>query len=48
MEKTWVIEQKYREVEQRAIEKAKKIKEEKVMEEMKKIRWKKASFPHII
>ena len=37
MEKTWVTEQKYREVEKRAIEKAKKIKEEKnrVMAEMK-------------
>ena len=31
MEKTWVTEQKYREVEIRAIEKAKKIKEEKVL-----------------
>ena len=32
MEKTWVTEQRYREVEIRAIEKAKKIKEEKVIE----------------
>ena len=45
MEKTWVIEQKYREVEQRAIEKAKKIKEEKVMEEMKKIQVEKGLIP---
>ena len=45
MEKTWVTEQKYREVERRAIEKAKKIKEEKVYEEMKKIQVEKGLIP---
>ena len=45
MEKTWVTEQKYREVERRAIEKAKKIKEEKVFEEMKKIQVEKGLIP---
>ena len=45
MEKTWVTEQKYREVERRAIEKAKKIKEEKVYEEMKKIQVEKGLLP---
>ena len=45
MEKTWVTEQKYREVEKRAIEKAKKIKEEKVLEEMKKIQVEKGLLP---
>ena len=45
MEKTWVTEQKYREVEIRAIEKAKKIKEEKVLEEMKKIQVNKGLIP---
>ena len=45
MEKTWVTEQKYREVERRAIEKAKKIKEEKVFEEMKKIQVEKKLIP---
>ena len=45
MEKTWVTEQKYREVEIRAIEKAKKIKEEKVLEEMKKIQANKGLIP---
>ena len=45
MEKTWVTEQRYREVERRAIEKAKKIKEEKVFEEMKKIQVEKGLIP---
>ena len=45
MEKTWVTEQKYREVERRAIEKAKKIKAEKVYEEMKKIQVEKGLLP---
>ena len=45
MEKTWVTEQKYREVERRAIEKAKKMKEEKVYEEMKKIQVEKGLIP---
>jgi len=45
MEKTWVTEQRYREVEIRAIEKAKKIKEEKVIEEMKKIQVDKGLIP---
>ena len=45
MEKTWVTEQKYREVERRAIEKAKKIKEEKIYEEMKKIQVEKGLIP---
>ena len=45
MEKTWVTEQKYREVEIRAIEKAKKIKEEKVLEDMKKIQVEKGLIP---
>ena len=45
MEKTWVTEQKYREVEIRAMEKAKKIKEEKVLEEMKKIQVSKGLIP---
>ena len=45
MEKTWVTEQKYREIERRAIEKAKKIKEEKVFEEMKKIQVEKGLIP---
>ena len=45
MEKTWVTEQKYREVEIRAIEKAKKIKEEKVLEDMKKIQASKGLIP---
>lgn len=45
MEKTWVTEQKYREVEIRAIEKAKKIKEEKVLEEMKQIQVNKGLIP---
>ena len=45
MEKTWVTEQKFREVEIRAIEKAKKIKEEKVIEEMKKIQVNKGLIP---
>ena len=45
MEKTWVTEQKYREVEIRAMEKAKKIKEEKVLEEMKKIQVNKGLIP---
>lgn len=45
MEKTWVTEQKYREVEIRAMEKAKKIKEEKVLEEMKKLQASKGLIP---
>ena len=45
MEKTWVTEQRYREVEIRAMEKAKKIKEEKVLEEMKKIQVSKGLIP---
>jgi hypothetical protein len=40
-----VTEQKYREVEIRAIEKAKKIKEEKVLEEMKKLQASKGLIP---
>ena len=45
MEKTWVTEQKYREVEIRAMEKAKKIKEEKVLEEMKRLQVDKGLIP---
>lgn len=37
IEKVWIAEQKHREVERKAIENAKKIKEEKAIEELKKI-----------
>ena len=45
MERTWLAEQKYREIEIKAMEKAKKIKEEKVIEEMKKIQVSKGLIP---
>ena len=37
IEKVWIAEQKHKELERKAIEKAKKIKEEKAIEELKKI-----------
>ena len=37
IEKVWIAEQKHRELERKAIENAKKIKEEKAIEELKKI-----------
>ena len=37
IEKVWIAEQKHKELERKAIEKAKKVKEEKAIEELKKI-----------
>ena len=37
IEKVWIAEQKHRELERKAIENVKKIKEEKAIEELKKI-----------
>ena len=37
IEKVWIAEQKHKELERKAIEKAKKVKEEKTIEELKKI-----------
>ena len=36
IEKVWIAEQKHRELERKALENAKKIKEEKAIEELKK------------
>ena len=45
MEKTWIAEQKHKEIERKIIERAKKIKEEKKIEEMKKIQVNKGLLP---
>ena len=45
MEKTWIAEQKHKEIERKIIERAKKIKEEKEIEEMKRIQVNKGLLP---